>query len=381
MKVEVAVHGRFHAFALAKGLYGEGFLGTLHTTYPSFAVRRITGTGLTLNCAPHLEVIRRLAQRSTGHDVTDFILPRFGRFVAQNLGQSGADLLVGWSSATVEAIPVAREKGMAIIVDRGASHILHQNNILAAAYQQLDLKFPGISQRLIERETTEYLAADKIMVPSKVAAKSFIHQGIPSGKLAVVPLGVDVDRFQPVDRSSRFRKPRILFVGSIGIQKGLPRLLQAFSQLRREAELHLVGPVESEFSSALRGLPTDGVTFHGPIAKEKVSDFYKNADIFCLPSIHEGFGMVVLEAMASGLPVVVSDQVGAADVIHNGESGYVFPVASEEVLTEIFAELIFNSKLRKIIGQAARQVAESRENTWEGYIDRVVPVLSRVSQC
>lgn len=379
MKVEVAVHGRFHAFDLAKGLYRKGHLGTLHTTYPSFAVRRVTGAGLTLNCAPHLEVIRRLAQRSTRKDVTDFILQRFGRFVARNLGQSGADLLVGWSSVTLEAIPVARDKGIAVVVDRGASHIGHQNKLLAAAYRELDLEFPGISQRVIEREMKEYLAADKIMVPSTVAANSFVDHGIPSEKLAVVPLGVDTERFRPVGRSSRSGKPRILFVGSIGIQKGTPRLLQSFAPLSRQAELHLVGPVEQEFTGALESLPTEGVTFRGAIAKHTMPRIYTEADIFCLPSVHEGFGMVVLEAMAAGLPVVVSDQVGAADVISNGESGYVFPVASGGALTEILAELIGNAKLRQKIGQTARQVAEGRENTWDGYVDRVIPVLSSVA--
>ncbi|MEE2998026.1 MAG: glycosyltransferase family 4 protein [Pseudomonadota bacterium] len=379
MKVEVAVHGRFHAFDLAKGLYRKGHLGTLHTTYPSFAVRRVTGVGLTLNCAPHLEVIRRLAQRSTRQDVTDFILERFGRFVARNLGRSGTDLLVGWSSVTLEAIPVARDKGMAVVVDRGASHIVHQDNILTMAYQELDLEFPGISRRVIGREMKEYLAADKIIVPSTVAANSFVDHGIAPEKLAVVRLGVDTERFRPVARSSRSGKPRILFVGSIGIQKGTPRLLQSFAPLSRQAELHLVGPVEQEFARALEGLPTDGVTFRGPVAKHKIPKIYTEADIFCLPSVHEGFGMVVLEAMAAGLPVVVSDQVGAADVINNGESGYVFPVASGEALTEILAGLICNPKLRQEIGQTARQEAESRENTWDGYVDRVVPVLSSVA--
>ena len=85
--------------------------------------------------------------------------------------------------------------------------------------------------------------------------------------------------------------------------------------------------------------------------------------------------MVVLEAMASGLPVVVSDQVGAADAVIHGESGYIFPVNDIGALAGYLAELVGSTKRRRQMGASARLEAEKLENNWDGYIDRIVPEL------
>ena len=85
--------------------------------------------------------------------------------------------------------------------------------------------------------------------------------------------------------------------------------------------------------------------------------------------------MVVLEAMASGLPVVVSDQVGAADAVTHGESGYISPVNDIGALAGYLAELVGSTERRRQMGASARLAAAKLENNWDGYIDRVVPEL------
>ena len=284
-------------------------------------------------------------------------------------------MLVGWSSATLEAIPAAKDRGIAVVIDRGAAHIRHQNAILEDAYRACGLDFPGISRFVMERELAEYEAANKIVVPSTHGAATFTAEGIPEDRLAVVPLGVDPGTFHPVPGSTETRKPRILFVGALGVQKGTPQLLRAFAPLHREAELHLVGPVDPDFAALLETLPTDGVTLRGAVAKADIGQVYADADIFCLPSIQEGFGMVVLEAMASGLPVIVSDQVGAAEAVTDGESGFVYPVNDVEALTAHLNALIGTPRMRREMGEAAQQTARSDTWGWDGYIERVVPVL------
>ncbi|MGB0632857.1 MAG: glycosyltransferase, partial [Alphaproteobacteria bacterium] len=310
---------------------------------------------------------------------TDFLLPRFGKFVAAHIRKSHADVLVGWSSAILEAIPVAQYKGIAVAVDRGAAHIRHQNEVLEAAYHSQGLRFPGISRAVIDRELAEYEAADRILVLSSLAAETFIENGVPAEKIAVVPLGVDSNRFRIRSHPERPGKPSILFVGTVGIQKGMPQLLRAFAPLSGDAELRLVGPVEPAFADLLTCLPTKGVTLPGAARKRHVAHAYAGADIFCLPSVQEGFGMVVLEAMASGLPVVVSDQVGAADLVSHGETGFVYPVQDDVALTEYLGMLAGDAALRRKMGFAARQAAESRENSWEAYVDRVVSALGALT--
>lgn len=279
-----------------------------------------------------------------------------------------------------EAIPVAQDRGIAVVIDRGAAHIRYQNRVLDDAYRACGLDFPKIPEFVIERELFEYDAADKIFVPSTQAAGTFVSQGIPREKIAVVSLGVDAGTFHPVAGPTDTGKPRILFVGAVGVQKGTPQLLQSFAPLHRDADLHLVGPVDPEFAGKLKHLPTDAVSLPGAVPKAQIGQAYADADIFCLPSVHEGFGMVVLEAMASGLPVVVSDQAGAADAVTHGEDGFVFPVNDEEALTEHLNALIGDPRLRREMGAAARKTARSGKWGWDGYIDRAVPVLQSLSR-
>ena len=375
MKVDIAVHGRFHAFELARGLQDRGLLGTLRTTYPAFAVRRVVGPVASLSTAPHLELIRRFGQWSGSFDANNYILPKFGQFVAQNIQRSQSDVLVGWSSATLEAITFAQAAGKAVVIDRGASHIRSQNIILNEAYREAGLEFPGIPRNVMDREEAEYEAADKILVPSTHAASSFRDNNVPAEKVAVVPLGVDFTRFSADRTAAKGGKPRIVFVGSVGIRKGSHHLLNAFSRLGPAAELHLVGPMDSAFKTLLSSLPVENVVFHGALAKDRLASIYSGADVFCLPSIEEGFGMVVLEAMASGLPVVVSDQVGAADAVTHGESGYISPVNDIGALAGYLAELVGSTERRRQMGASARLAAAKLENNWDGYIDRVVPEL------
>ena len=381
MKVDVAVHGRFHGFDLAAGLSRRGLLGTLLTTYPRFVVRRTHGAGIPLRTAPSLEILRRMGQRTGLSRAADgFLLPRFGKFAASHLRDTDADVVVGWSSAMKEGIPVAKDRGITVVIDRGAAHILHQNSVLDEAYRACGLDFPGIPEFVIERELSEYEAADKIFVPSTQAAGTFVSQGIPREKVAVVPLGVDAGTFHPVPSPTDTRKSRILFVGAVGVQKGTPQLLRSFAPLHRDAELHLVGPVDPEFAGKLEHLPTDAVSLPGTVPKAQIGQAYADADIFCLPSVHEGFGMVVLEAMASGLPVVVSDQAGAADAVTHGEDGFVFPINDEEALTKHLNALIGDPRLRREMGAAAQKTARSGKWGWDGYIDRVVQALQSLSQ-
>ncbi len=361
MRVAVSVHGRFHGFDLARELNTQNALAGLLTTYPAYLVRRHVGNVDTLATAPTLELQRRICQRLRGAcaDVDGRISAAFGAFSARHL--PACDVLVGWSSATLEAIPVAHNRGARVVIERGSSHILHQTNVLSKLYARHGRAFAGISTRIIERELAEYEAADLIAVPSTYAAETFTAHGVAAEKISVNPYGVDLDLFSP-SLTANSARAQILFVGQVGLRKGVLELLHAFSGLNANAGLCLVGPIEAGLTKPAQ----KDVDFRGPVPMAALPHFYRGADVFCLPSWEEGFPLVLLQAMASGLPVVATDATGAGDIVTPGVEGEIVPAGDVPALREALDRVLSDPIRAKEMGAAARNRVKDGFD-WKSY--------------
>ena len=361
MRVAVSVHGRFHGFDLARELNTQNALAGLLTTYPAYLVRRHVGNVDTLATAPTLELQRRICQRLRGAcaDVDGRISAAFGAFSARHL--PACDVLVGWSSATLEAIPVAHNRGARVVIERGSSHILHQTNVLSKLYARHGRAFAGTSTRIIERELAEYEAADLIAVPSTYAAETFTAHGVAAEKISVNPYGVDLDLFSP-SLTANSARAQILFVGQVGLRKGVLELLHAFSGLNANAGLCLIGPIEAGLTKPAQ----KDVDFRGPVPMAALPHFYRGADVFCLPSWEEGFPLVLLQAMASGLPVVATDATGAGDIVTPGVEGEIVPAGDVPALREALDRVLSDPIRAKEMGAAARNRVKDGFD-WKSY--------------
>jgi glycosyltransferase involved in cell wall biosynthesis len=361
VRVAVSVHGRFHGFDLARELNTQNVLAGLLTTYPAYLVRRHVGNVDTLATAPTLELQRRICQRLRGAcaDVDGRISAAFGAFSARHL--PACDVLVGWSSATLEAIPVAHNRGARVVIERGSSHILHQTNVLSKLYARHGRAFAGTSTRIIERELAEYEAADLIAVPSTYAAETFTAHGVAAEKISVNPYGVDLDLFSP-SLTANSARAQILFVGQVGLRKGVLELLHAFSGLNANAGLCLVGPIEAGLTKPAQ----KDVDFRGPVPMAALPHFYRGADVFCLPSWEEGFPLVLLQAMASGLPVVATDATGAGDIVTPGVEGEIVPAGDVLALREALDRVLSDPIRAKEMGAAARNRVKDGFD-WKSY--------------
>lgn len=376
LNVSIAVHGRFHAFDLARGLFDRGHLAQLATTYPRFAARRFLPDGVKLKTAPRFEAWRRMASRFP-------VVPRsdpgvsigFGRFAARTLPDD-ANLLIGWSSAIREAIAPARARGMKICVERGSTHILHQMRVLQEAAAQSGIDPPATPPEIVERELWEYDNADAIAVPTQFAASTFVAAGIAAEKLIVNPYGVDPDAFEP--RAAPGEGPcRILFAGAVGVRKGVPDLLKAFDKMPPGAELHLAGPIEPGMSDLVSTHDRPGLIVHGPLAFSRLKELYRSSTVFCLPSIEEGFAQVLLQAMASGLPVVTTDVAGGAELVRAGEIGLIVPVQDPDALAAALSDLTADPERAWEMGRQARNHIETSFR-WSHYIDRAVSAYAQL---
>jgi glycosyltransferase involved in cell wall biosynthesis len=169
---------------------------------------------------------------------------------------------------------------------------------------------------------------------------------------------VDTDFFSPGE-AAKPREFTVLFVGQLVRQKGLHYLLEAWQRLRLpNAELRIVA--HGAVSSALgKDCAASSVSFVGSLCREDLRNEYRRADLLCLPSLSDGFGLVVLEAMACGTPALLTTGCGAADVVENGKNGFLVPSASLDDLMLRLEWAFENRSALREIGKAARATAQA----------------------
>jgi glycosyltransferase involved in cell wall biosynthesis len=214
--------------------------------------------------------------------------------------------------------------------------------------------------------------ANRILLGSNYARDSFIFEGISADKLKVVPYGVDLSFFSPppvgFPAGDGFR---VLFVGQIGQRKGISYLLKAYDRFRGGGtSLTLVGNLCGSEEPLRRYRK---IFQHIPnVPRARLADIYKQADVFVFPTLVEGMGLVVLEAMASGLPVITTPN-GPGEIVRDGLDGFVVPTRSPDIIAEKLEYLRVNPDVRAEMGVNARKRA--LEFTWAAYQSRANAVL------
>lgn len=236
--------------------------------------------------------------------------------------------------------------------------------------------------------------ADAIVVSTVQEAEDIARlYHVPSHKVEVVSAGVNLSLFRPRDKGEARKalgltdRRIILYVGRIEPLKGLDILIQATALLEDASDTRLVvvGGIpgkdrELERMRAMaRGLGlADLVTFTGAVAHDELPDYYSAADVFALPSYHESFGLVALEAMACGTPVVASRVGGLTSFIGDGVTGYLVPRRCPEPFAQRLEILLSNESLRGSMGRAARAKAEGM--SWAVVADGLVGVYSTLTE-
>jgi D-inositol-3-phosphate glycosyltransferase len=217
--------------------------------------------------------------------------------------------------------------------------------------------------------------------------------GASPGKVQVIPAGVDTNLFYPADEQTARRKLGlgggriILFAGRVEPIKGIDVLLRAVALLGNEEGSRLIivgGDLEgSDEVLRLRSLAcelgiVDRVIFWGAVEQEKMPLFYNAANVCVIPSLHESFCLVALEAMACGTPVVASRVGGLMTTIRDGETGFLVREHSPAAFAGYLALILNNRILEKALGEAGR--ASVQEYQWSGIAGKVFDVYQQVTQ-
>jgi D-inositol-3-phosphate glycosyltransferase len=241
--------------------------------------------------------------------------------------------------------------------------------------------------------------ADRVIAVSGHIAEQAIQLGVEPTRVRVIRSGVDVQRFQPRDRAAARQQlgiadatPLVLFVGNLEPRKQLDVLVQAMVEVRRQsgtAELFLVGSGElagvHDQTARLMHLTRElelshAVHFVGAIEDDQLMNFYAAADVFALPSSSEAQGIVALEAMACGLPVVATAVGGLLETIEDRRTGLLVPAGDVRALADGLVALLNDEPNRQAIAAVARQVVE-RDFSWSRSIEATIEVYRDVLGC
>lgn len=287
------------------------------------------------------------------------------------------DIFHGFASQSLKSMEKAKKLGAMVVADNPNTHPLDMRRILTEEYKIWKVPYPPYNKLAIDRKLRALDIADRVLLLSKTSHKSFMDNGYPAGSLRIVPYGVDKELFRP--RPKKDGKFRVLFIGQICLRKGFQYLLEAWKLLGlKDAELVLAGSSKPDGLYALRKYKgkTD-FKMLGPLSQmSEIAELYNQASVAVFPSIEDGFGMVVTEAMASGLPVVVSQNVGAKDLVNNGEEGFIVPIRNAGAIKDAILQLYEDKDKRDQMGQRARRKVQ--DQTWQGYQDRLIAVYKEL---
>ena len=214
-----------------------------------------------------------------------------------------------------------------------------------------------------------YRQCDAVLAPTQAVASALEGRGFDA-PVGVWGRGVDTARFTPSHRSAAIREEllagdevALLYVGRISREKSLDVLLEAFAAVRAHrpaTRLVLVGdgPARSDLESAAG----PGVTFLGEERGRRLAAIYASCDVFCFPSSTDTFGQVVLEAAASGLPVVAAAAGGVPELVQDGRTGLLVPPGDVDALVDSIVALVDDAEVRAALGRRGR--TNARERTW-----------------
>ena len=313
---------------------------------------------------------------------------RFARRTAAYAIKSRADAVITYDDTSPLLFEILQKKSPRTvrIMDMSAANILYMRGIYE---KDMELS-PAFAKRLreerricwdpdtIERTKRELQAAEYYLVPSAFVGRSLQFSGIDRSKIFYCPYGVDIEEFwekEHKDIPPGSRPLEFIYVGGVKELKGIAYLLQAFEMIPGEqAFLTVVGKYDPADEDTV---PYAGkVNFTGPVLHSEVAGLLRKADVFILPSLGEGMSLSVIEAAACGLPLIVSENAGADELVKEGVNGFVVPIQSSQALIEKIHFFIEHPDRIPQMGREARNTAE--QYSWDSYSDQAVRAIRRI---
>jgi glycosyltransferase involved in cell wall biosynthesis len=325
---------------------------------------------------------KSLTKHQTGIFSVDAVYQNLDKRIAKSLkdlANKGTDAVYAYEDGALFSFREAKKLKMQCLYDlpigywRASKRLLEKEQ---ERWPEWAATLTGLedSEDKLARKDEELLLADKIFVASQFTANTL--KDYP-GKLA--PIKVIPYAFPPVTASrsytdlSKTKRPlRVLFVGGLSQRKGIADLFAVADQLKNHVELTVVGKKATDECAALNAALTK-YKWIPSLAHDEILKLMREHDVLVFPSLFEGFGLVITEAMSQGTPVITTDRTAGPDLIKHGENGWLIEAGSTEALQTAIEELIAKPDMLAEVGRAAMETAAKRN--WEVYGQELVEAI------
>ena len=298
------------------------------------------------------------------------------RVLEAGFGSAGG--VFTFNTAGLEVLQRAKQTGLKAVTEQTIAPMSLELELLSDEAG----RFPGWeastenegASAYCKREVEEWKSADLILCGSEFVRDGIARCGGPLGKCVVVPYGVDFTNAKAESgkrkaNRSTFSPLRVLTVGSVGLRKGSPYVLEAARQLKGKAQFRMVGSIGVEHEAEIK--LREHLELTGPVPRGELAGHFDWADVFLLPSLCEGSATVTYEALAYGLPVVCTANTGS--VARDGVEGFVVPIRDAAAIVDRLRQLLDDSEL---LGRmSANGAARAKEFTVAKYGDRLTSTL------
>lgn len=333
------------------------------------------------------EWAERLAAKAGWLRTADFVNRagnvKFQRGVISLLQREPAPRIWGYDTSCADVFEVARREGIVCVLDRSIGHPRDLRQILERERAQFPQFFAGNigvpSHAAIAQADREIAYADHVVTGSRFCADTVLRSGIDPGKVHIVPYGYDETLFS--DR--RALRPglgnlpvRFLFVGTVSPRKGVHYLFEAFSRIpKQHATLAVAGPLAMPREMMARY--ADRIDYLGPLSRAEVVEQFEQAHCFIFPSLFEGGGIVLYEAIAAGLGLIHSQATGDG-VRSDGANGIKLETVSTETIFAAVQLVLQQPQILRAWADASWSMRQ--DNSWQVYRRRTADLLPSLTK-
>jgi alpha-maltose-1-phosphate synthase len=313
--------------------------------------------------------------------ITDYLLRSVDRLGASEV-KGGLRLTIGREDACMASFASSHALSAGCLYDLPTCHY----SVIRAIMEGEEREFPYAShnysfgqeydEQRNRRKNRELAQADHVLVASQFVRRGLIDAGFASSRISVIPYGCEPRAIYPSIVEGRLKNKVILYVGNLSLRKGVPRLLRAWKRLGayRTYRLRLIGSCQlsrrfmSEYADYIEHIPR--------MARSELWNHYLSASAFVFPSVGDGFGLVMNEALSCGLPVIASENSGAPGFITHGHEGLLYAYDDEDALCAALDQLLSRPSVATEMGGAAYQLAQRW--TWQHYRRAFIGLVRRL---
>lgn len=400
VRISVSHSGKQHSYHLAAALLKLGVLERFYTSSyvgPEWLQKLVSGNDLLARrfqpglASPYVRYDWRYElhemwvkyRHGRGAAWTDAVYARderFDRDIASRIAAANSDTFWGFQGSALETLKAARAAGKRTLLELATAHVTGARQYLGEeARLQPDwadsfdnLVFPAAYERRLEEEP---FLADYAVAASGFTRQTLLEAGMQADKILYLPLGFDLQHVPYRPRTSRKPGPlRLLYAGNVTQRKGMAYLLDAMEGIAAsEVELHVVGTIQG--SGKAFAARKHLYQYRPAVSQQELFQLYSDFDALVLPTLFEGFGLVLVEAMAAGLPVITTPHSIGPELVDEGHNGYIVPIRDASALRQAIENLAGQPEDKYLsMRSAAREKALSF--SWDAYRGRLEQLLA-----